>query len=181
MTGKWELPWEGEWKGHPSSLNYQRRDLCKEQATSRGCRRIPGEERELCGIIHMNSVLSLDLQQSSNNSVSFCFQITLFFQFFFQINDFLLIGKSILCLVQSFFFPVKVTYLPTRKTPTAANLYICGKLLAAYHIVQKRMQEKKPHFISSFLAHSQGVTSDFLFHNQEFMRLEGQESENVIN
>ena len=45
MIGKWEIPWEGKWKGHPSSLNYQKRDLCKEQAISRGYRRIPSEER----------------------------------------------------------------------------------------------------------------------------------------
>lgn len=56
MTGKWGLPW----KGHPSSLNYQRRDLGKEQATRRGCRRSLGTERELCAVTHMNLAFSLD-------------------------------------------------------------------------------------------------------------------------
>lgn len=54
MARKWGLPW----KGHPSSLNYQRKDLCKEQATQRGCRRPPGEE--LCGIAQVSSASPLD-------------------------------------------------------------------------------------------------------------------------
>lgn len=33
MNRKWELPEEDKWKGHPTFLHYQRRDLCKELAS----------------------------------------------------------------------------------------------------------------------------------------------------
>lgn len=39
MNGKWELPEEDKWKGHPSFLHYQRRDLCKKQASQRDGRK----------------------------------------------------------------------------------------------------------------------------------------------
>lgn len=180
MTGKWELPWEGKWNGHSSSMNYQRRDLCEEQATSRGCRRTPGEERELYGIIHVNSILSLNLQQCTNNTFSFAFKNSYYSFHFFQINGFFLNWQiNIMFSAVFFFFPIKVTYLPIIKTPTTAdNIFV-----ASYwqHIMQSRKGSKRKSHTSISSFHSQGVTSNFECHYQELMRKENQESENMTN
>lgn len=178
MTGKPELPWEDKWKGHPSSLNYQRRYLCKEQATPRGCRRTPSAERELCGMTHVNSVFLLDLSNKVP-LIQFCFQILLSFQCF--LDKQLHFNWQINTVFSVSLFIFSKSDLPTHNKDTSYCELEYWQYIGSMLYSIDKWAGKKPHFTSRFLAHLQGLMHNFLFHNQEFMRIENQDREHVIN